>query len=94
MFRLVLNLLSSRWGWGTTVGPATQALEAAMALPGVRTALTPQQRQRLGRRVVEPSLHERATVYLLLAEVLSRLSKMPDAPEAKKVRGGGCWVCV
>ena len=36
-----------------------------------------------------PTLHERATIYLLLADVLGRLSKLPDAPEAKKVGGGG-----
>lgn len=56
-----------------------------MNLPGVRTALTPQQRARLNRKVVEPTLHERATIYLLLADVLARMSKIPDAPEAKKV---------
>ena len=36
-----------------------------------------------------PTLHERATIYLLLADVLGRLSKLPDAPEAKKVGKGG-----
>uniref|UniRef100_A0A7S0S5T6 Tetratricopeptide repeat-like domain-containing protein n=1 Tax=Chlamydomonas leiostraca TaxID=1034604 RepID=A0A7S0S5T6_9CHLO len=63
---------------------ARKVLESAMNLPGMRTALTPQQRARLGRRVVEPTLHERATTYLLLADCLGRLSKLPDAPEAKK----------
>lgn len=63
-----------------------QVLETAMNLPGVRTPMTPQQRARLVRRVTEPTLYERATVYLLLAECLGRLSKLPDAPEAKKVR--------
>ncbi|PNW81978.1 hypothetical protein CHLRE_06g268800v5 [Chlamydomonas reinhardtii] len=63
---------------------AKRVLESAMNLPGVRTALTVQQRARLGRKVVEPTLHERATVYLLLADVLARQSKIPDAPEAKK----------
>lgn len=63
---------------------AKRVLEAAMNLPGVRTALTPQQRARLNRKVVEPTLHERATIYLLLADVLARMSKIPDAPEAKK----------
>jgi hypothetical protein len=62
-----------------------------MNLPGVRTALDPKQRQRLTRRVVEPSTHERASIYLLLAEVLSRISKLPDAPEAKKVSGYRAW---
>ena len=65
-----------------------KVLETAINLPGVRTALKPEQRDRLGaRRIQEPSMHERATIYLLLADVLGRLSKLPDAPEAKKVRG-------
>jgi tetratricopeptide repeat protein 21B len=64
---------------------ARRMLEAAMALPGVRAALTPGQRQRLGRRLAEPSTSERASAYLLLAQVLQRLSSKPDAPEAKKV---------
>jgi hypothetical protein len=34
-----------------------------------------------------------ATIYLLLADVLSRQSKIPDAPEAKKVRHRVC-VCM
>ncbi|KXZ45770.1 hypothetical protein GPECTOR_50g563 [Gonium pectorale] len=63
---------------------AKRVLESAMNLPGVRTALSSQQRARLGRKVVEPTLHERATIYLLLADVLARISKIPDAPEAKK----------
>lgn len=63
-----------------------------MALPGVRTAMTPQQRGRLGKRLAEPTLAERATIYLLLAEVLSRMAKGPESPEAKKVRGAArCW---
>ncbi len=66
-----------------------------MALPGVRSALTAQQRSRSVRRIIEPTLYERASVYLLLAEVLSRQSKLPDAPEAKKVRVCVCLcVCV
>ncbi|KAG2502129.1 hypothetical protein HYH03_000619 [Edaphochlamys debaryana] len=63
---------------------AKRVLEAAMNLPGVRTQLSAQQRSRLGRKVTEPTLHERATIYLLLADVLARISKIPDAPEAKK----------
>ena len=67
---------------------ARKVLETAMQLPGVRSALKPEQRAavqaRAGRRVVEPTLHERATIYLLLADVSGRLSKLPDAPEAKK----------
>ena len=63
---------------------ALQVLETAMNLPGVRTAMSPQQRARFTRKVVEPSLHERATIYLMLADLLAKMSKMPDAPEAKK----------
>jgi len=63
---------------------ARKVLEAAINLPGVRTALKPEQRARLGPRVQPPTLHERASIYLLLADVLGRLSKLPDAPEAKK----------
>ncbi|EFJ52945.1 hypothetical protein VOLCADRAFT_78980 [Volvox carteri f. nagariensis] len=63
---------------------AKRVLESAMNLPGVRTPLSAQQRARMGRKVVEPTLHERATIYLLLADVLARISKIPDAPEAKK----------
>jgi hypothetical protein len=81
-----------------------QALELIMSMPGVRTTLTPQQRAKLGRAATTPSLHERATVYLLLAEVLTRLSTMPDPPEAKKVptstlgqeesKLGRCLACI
>ncbi len=71
-----------------------QVLETAMALPGVRTALTPQQRARQIRRTAEPTMHERASLFLLMAEVLSRLSKLPDAPEAKKVPGWPLDSCV
>eukprot|EP00798_Chlamydomonas_sp_ICE-L_P019308 gene19309-25961_t len=63
---------------------ARKVLESAMNLPGVRVALNPTQRARLQRSTSEPSLHERATVYLLLVEVLCKLSKLPDVPEAKK----------
>jgi tetratricopeptide repeat protein 21B len=67
---------------------ARRVLEGAMAAPGVRAPLTPGQRQRLGRRLAEPSTSERASVYLLLAQALQRLSCKADAPEAKKVRPG------
>lgn len=72
---------------GGRLEEAQRVLEAAMALPGVKAQLTPAQRQRLGRRLAEPSTSERASIYLLLAQVLQRLSAKPDAPEAKKV---GC----
>jgi tetratricopeptide repeat protein 21B len=44
-----------------------------MSAPGIRTPLTPDQRARLSRRSLEPSTHERASVYLLLAEAHARL---------------------
>ncbi len=59
-----------------------------MAMPGVRTALTPAQRERLVKRGLEPSLHERASIYLLLVEVLAKTSKLLEAPEANKVGRG------
>lgn len=46
-----------------------QVLETAMGLAGVRQALGPQARARMGRKIVEPTLHERATIYLLMAQV-------------------------
>ena len=64
---------------------SVQVLEHAMGLPGERTRLAPQQRARMTRRVIEPQQHERVSIYLLLAQCLSKLSKQPDAPEAKKV---------
>jgi hypothetical protein len=53
--------------------PRLQALEAALAAPGVRAPLTAEQRERLARRGLEPSDHERASAFLLLAEVHARL---------------------
>ncbi|KAF8072682.1 TTC21B [Scenedesmus sp. PABB004] len=64
---------------------AAQVLEGAMALPGVCSAASPEQAARLARRGCLPSLHERATVFLLLAEVVGRLSPGGrEAPEARK----------
>lgn len=61
-------------------------LEAALSLPGVQSAPTPEQTARLARRGCLPSLHERASIYLLLADVIMRLAKGGEAPEARKVR--------
>lgn len=53
---------------------ARTALDAALQLPGVRAALTSrEQRERLAKKGMEPSTHERASVFLLLAEVHSKL---------------------
>ena len=73
------------------VEDARKVLESAMNLPGVKTPLKADQKARLlagGRKggFAEPSLHERASIYLMLADVLNKLSKGQDAPEAKKVR--------
>lgn len=63
-------------------------LEAALAAPGVRAPLSPEQRDRLARRGLEPSLHERASVFLLLADVLQRLWEQAR-PEAAAGQGQG-----
>lgn len=56
-----------------------------MALPGVRTAPTPEQASRLARKGCLPSVHERATIFLLLVEVTGKINKGQETPEAKKV---------
>ncbi|KAK9829513.1 hypothetical protein WJX72_006291 [[Myrmecia] bisecta] len=62
------------------VEEATRMLEAAMAMPGVKRAMSQNSRKRLtGKRVVEPSVAERVTIYLLLAQVLNTAGKVPEA---------------
>jgi tetratricopeptide repeat protein 21B len=61
-----------------------------MALPGVRTAATAEQAARLAKRDCLPSVHERASIYLLLVEVIGKLNKGQETPEAKKVRPYQC----
>jgi tetratricopeptide repeat protein 21B len=56
-----------------------------MALPGVRTAATAEQAARLAKRGCLPSVHERASIYLLLVEIFGKLNKGQESPEAKKV---------
>uniref|UniRef100_A0A383W643 Uncharacterized protein n=1 Tax=Tetradesmus obliquus TaxID=3088 RepID=A0A383W643_TETOB len=63
---------------------AKKVLEAAMALPGVRTAATPEQAAWLAKRGCLPSVHERASIYLLLVEIIGKLNKGQETPEAKK----------
>lgn len=71
-----------------TSAPTTlclQVLESAMGLPGVRQTLGPQARARIGRKLVEPTLHERATIYLLLAQVgVRRCSYYEDAHSVRR----------
>jgi tetratricopeptide repeat protein 21B len=61
-----------------------------MALPGVRTAATPEQAARLAKRGCLPSVHERASIYLLLLEIIGKLNKGQETPDAKKV---SCHQC-
>lgn len=61
-----------------------------MALPGVRTAATPEQAAWLAKRGCLPSVHERASIYLLLVEIIGKLNKGQETPEAKKVQ---CQLC-
>lgn len=59
---------------GGRLHEARAALEAALQLPGVRSPLASrEQRERLAKKGMEPSTHERASVFLLLAEVHSKL---------------------
>ncbi len=53
---------------------AKKLLDTAFKLPGVRSPLTGAQRAKLGKKVVEPTTHERATIYLARADVLSKLA--------------------
>ncbi|KAF6259487.1 intraflagellar transport protein [Scenedesmus sp. NREL 46B-D3] len=63
---------------------AKQVLEAAMALPGVRTAATSEQAARLAKRGCLPSVHERCSIYLLLVDTIGKLNKgQQETPEAK-----------
>jgi hypothetical protein len=70
---------------------ARKVLEAALAAPGVRTPLSPAQRERLARGGLAPSDHERASVFLLLAEVHSKLwdARHPAAPAPAAGAGAG-----
>lgn len=57
-----------------------------MSLPGVRSAASPEQAARLAKRGCLPSVHERARIFLLLAEVITRISKPQAAADVRKVR--------
>lgn len=56
-----------------------------MGLPGVRSAASPEQTSRLAKRGCLPSVHERARIFLLLADVITRLDKPTAAADVKKV---------
>lgn len=62
-----------------------QVLEAALALPGVRSTPNAEQAARLAKKGCLPTLHERADIYLLLIDVVGKLNKGQDSVEAKKV---------
>jgi hypothetical protein len=66
-----------------------QVLEAALSLPGVKGKLSAEQRGRLAARGALPSTTERASLYLLLVEVLRRSGTAADQAEARKVGVGG-----
>lgn len=63
-----------------------QVLETAMSLPGVRSPASAEQAARLAKRGCLPSVHERARIFLLLAEVITSIGKPQAAAEVRKVR--------
>jgi tetratricopeptide repeat protein 21B len=65
-----------------------QVLETAMSLPGVRSPASAEQAARLAKRGCLPSVHERARIFLLLAEVITSIGKPQAAAEVRKVRAG------
>ena len=55
-------------------------LEAAMKLPGVRAPLTARQEEEARRKkTILVSVQDRATVFIMLAEVLHKLERAADA---------------
>jgi hypothetical protein len=56
-----------------------------MSLPGVRSTASPEQAARLDKRGCLPSIHERARIFLLLAEVINRIGKPQAAADMRKV---------
>lgn len=56
-----------------------------MSLPGVRSAASAEQAARLAKRGCLPSVHERARIFLLLADVIKQEGKPQAAVEVKKV---------
>jgi tetratricopeptide repeat protein 21B len=60
-------------------------LEAAMKIPGIRTAMTPQQAEAARKKKALPiSTRDRATVFLMYAQVLGRLERTAEADAAVK----------
>ena len=60
-------------------------LEAAMKLPGVKTAMTPQQAEAARKKKALPiSTQDRATVYLMYAQVLGQINRTAEADAAVK----------
>jgi hypothetical protein len=66
-----------------------QVLESAMSLPGVRSWAAPEQAARLAKRGCLPSLHERASIFLLLADVITQQGRPGAAAEATQVHARG-----
>ena len=60
---------------------ARKVLDTAMAAPGIRAPLSQEQRDRLSKKGLEPSAHERASVFLLLAEVHQKLWTQKRQPQ-------------
>jgi len=56
-----------------------------MGLPGVRSTASPEQTSRLAKRGCLPSVHERARIFLLLADVITHLDKPTATADVKKV---------
>lgn len=56
-----------------------------MSLPGVRSCAAPEQAARLAKRGCLPSLHERASIFLLLAEAITQQGLPGAAADARKV---------
>ena len=72
----------------------SQVLETAMSLPGVRSPASPEQAARLAKRGCLASVHERARIYLLLAEVITRIGKPQAATDVRKVGTPGHEVLI
>jgi len=72
--------------------PHQKILEGALTLPGVRGDLAPEQRARLAAKGAEPTLHQRATIFLLLAEVTASAGSASDVEDAKRVGSDRGWI--
>ncbi|GMH34337.1 hypothetical protein BSKO_02171 [Bryopsis sp. KO-2023] len=62
---------------------AKMALETAMGLPGVKFPLKQTQLAEMQKKNAAPTLHERVSIFLLLAKLHMKIKK--DSPEATKI---------